>query len=408
MLDSQYKYVIVGAGLAGGAAVDGIREVDAEGSILLIGQESYLPYNRPPLTKGLWSGKKTIEKIFLHPDQYYADHGATVLTETEVVAIDPNDCRITDQHGRCARYEKLLLATGGTPRRLTIPGAELEGICYYRYLSDFVRLRVDAQRGATALVIGGGFIGSELAAALQTNGVNVTMLFPDAYLVSRVFPEGLGRALTNQYANRGVTIFANDTPATIERKDGKYFTQTHDGRQITTDLLVIGAGIRPLDELARMAGLQVENGIVVNSLLETSMPGIYAAGDIASFPYLALGKQMRVEHWDNAIMMGKWAGRNMAGAEQPYDYMPYFYSDLFEFGYEAVGDVSSKLATYSDLPGNGETGVIYYLQDNQVRGVMLCNIFGKVEEARTLIRQGVRVGRPEELAGRITAQKKAA
>ncbi len=408
MAEDSYRYLIAGGGLAGGSAVEGIRERDAEGSILLVGAEPYLPYDRPPLTKGLWFGKKRIEQTFVHDDAFYARLGTTLALDTVLVRLDADAHTVTDDRGRVYHYDKLLLATGGIPRQLEIPGGNLEGIAYYRYLSDYLRVRRDAAEGRSALVIGGGFIGSEIAAALQTNKVNVTMLFPDAYLVSRVFPEGLGRTLTEHYRQRGVAIHAGDAPVTISLREGQFVTRTQQGREFATDLLLVGVGIRPNTMLAEQAGLTLDNGVVVNDRLQTSHPDIYAAGDLASFPYQALGKQMRVEHWDNALNQGKWAGRNMAGADESFAYMPYFFSDLFEFGYEAVGDVISKLDTFTDWQQENDTGIIYYLQDNQVRGVMLCNIYGKVENARDLIRRGVRVNRPEELAGAIPARKEAA
>jgi NADPH-dependent 2,4-dienoyl-CoA reductase/sulfur reductase-like enzyme len=226
-----------------------------------------------------------------------------------------------------------------------------------------------------------------MAAALSLNKVNVTMIFPDQYLVARVFPESVGKALTEHYRARGITVLAGERPASITERNGRFLTRTESGKELVSDLVIAGVGIAPLLDLPRKAGLQTANGIIVNEYLEASLPGIYAAGDIAFFPYQALGKQTRVEHWDNALNQGKTAGRNMAGAQDAYTYMPYFFSDLFEFGYEAVGEVSADLETFADWQKENDTGVLYYLKDGKVRGAMMCNVWDKVESARELIRK---------------------
>ena len=249
-------------------------------------------------------------------------------------------------------------------------------------------MRSTADKAKSAVVIGGGFIGSELAAALNMIGREVTMIFPEPYLVNRVFPEPLGRAIQKNYIDRGVRIVDSDRPVSIARSGERFAVRTQNGAQIDADVMVVGIGIAPELKLATQAGLQTGNGIVINERLQTSDPNIYAAGDNAFFPYKALGKSMRVEHWDNAINQGKYAGRNMAGAAAPYDYMPFFFSDLFDFGYEAVGEVDASLETYADWQEKFRTGVIYYLADGLVRGVMLCNVWEKVDAARELIQKG--------------------
>jgi NADPH-dependent 2,4-dienoyl-CoA reductase/sulfur reductase-like enzyme len=191
-----------------------------------------------------------------------------------------------------------------------------------------------------------------------------------------------------RYRAKGVTVLTGDAPEAFEKRNGRFVTSTREGRTIESEILIVGVGIMPATQLAEDAGLNVSNGIVVNDYLQTSDPDIYAAGDNALFPYQALGRQARVEHWDNAVTQGKWAGRNMAGAAEPFDYMPYFFSDLFEFGYEAVGDVDSRLNTFADWQKENDTGVIYYLDDGKVRGMMMCNVWDKVDAARSIIRRG--------------------
>ncbi len=388
MAEQSYTYIIVGGGLAGSSAVEGIRELDRKGPVLLLGSEKHLPYDRPPLTKKLWFGKKKVEDIFLHKEDFYGQNNVVLAAGVTARSLDVKNKIVTDDKGRTYGYEKILLATGGIPRVLPIPGGDLEGIYYYRYLDDYLRMRREASAGKSAVVVGGGFIGSEIAAALAANNVKVMMIFPDLYLVGRVFPESLGMSLQRHFRERGITILNGEKPASFTRKDGRFVTRTESGKEIESDMVIVGIGIALSLEMARNAGLQTANGIIVDEYLQASLPDVFAAGDIALFPYQALGKQTRVEHWDNALSQGKLAGRNMAGAHEPYTHMPYFFSDLFEFGYEAVGEVDSRLEIFADWQKENDTGVIYYLRDGKVRGAMMCNVWEKVGAARDLIRKG--------------------
>ena len=388
MTEESYTYIIIGGGLAGSSAVEGIRELDRKGPILLMGSEKHLPYDRPPLTKKLWFGKKKVEDIFLQKQDFYGQNNVVLATGVTARSLDAKKKTVTDDKGRTYRYEKLLLATGGVPRILSIPGGDLDGIYYYRYLDDYLRMRQEASAGKSAVVVGGGFIGSEIAAALALNYVKVMMIFPDHYLVGRIFPESLGMSLQRHYRERGITILNGEKPASFTKKNERFLTRTESGKEIESDMVIVGIGIALSLDLARNAGLQTANGIIVDEYLQASLPGIFAAGDNAFFPYQALGKQTRVEHWDNALNQGKQAGRNMAGAHEPYMHMPYFFSDLFEFGYEAVGEVDSRLETFADWQKENDTGVIYYLKDGKVSGVMMCNVWEKVGAARDLIRKG--------------------
>lgn len=402
MAENSYRYVIVGAGLAGASAVAGIREHDTEGTILLIGDEDHRPYHRPPLSKGLWLGKKTLDQVYVKPEAYYAEAHVDLRLNTSIVNVSPEERTLLDADGRTYRYEKLLLATGGSPRRLEmLPGGDLEGVCYYRYLDDYLHERALADPERSATIIGGGFIGSEMAAALSQNQIKVTVIFPDDYLGARVFPEELGRRLTTLFAERGVTMMSGDAPTAFAGSGSTYLTQTRNGRSVEGDLIIVGIGIRPQTDLAERGGLAVGNGIIVNEYLQTSHPDIYAAGDNAYFPSEALQTRMRVEHWDNALHQGKTAGRNMAGGHDRYTYMPYFFSDLYEFGYEAVGTVNASLQTYADWQTPYETGVIYYLEDGLVRGIMCCNVWDKMDAARALIRERTPISDPATLRGAI-------
>ncbi|MBU0594298.1 MAG: FAD-dependent oxidoreductase [Gammaproteobacteria bacterium] len=396
---NKFDYVIVGGGLAGASAIQGIREHDSRGSILLIGEEMHPPYNRPPLSKALWFGKSKVEDIFIHPQRYYEEHGVTLALGARVSTLDSGEKSVTFGNGSVYRFGKLLLATGTRPRRIAIPGAEIDGINYFRTLDDYLGMQGDTQVNKSALIIGGGFIGSELAAALNIN-LEVTMIFPSATLCRRVFPEALGLEVQRHFQDRGIRVIPSDTAASISKKGSTFRTETVSGKSLESDLVIIGIGVEPCIELARDAGLEVGNGIVVNEFLESSHPDIYAAGDNAFSPYRALGKSMRIEHWDNALVQGRWAGGNMAGAHEAYTYQPYFFSDLFELGYEATGEVDTSLEVFADWQKENQTGVIYYLRDGRVRGVMMCNLWGKLDMARELIRKGAQMT-PESLRGAI-------
>ena len=388
MAEHACDYLIVGTGLAGASAVAGIRERDAKRSITMIGAEKHLPYDRPPLSKKLWFGKKKVKDIFLHDRAFYEQEGVTLLTGRHVVALDLTNKTVSESGGKRYRFKKLLLTTGSAPQVLPIPGGAMGGVCYYRVLGDYQRLKRDATAGQSVVIIGGGFIGSEMAAALCINKLKVTMIYPAAYLCDRVFPTDLGVAMERLYQSRGIRILKGRKPESIKRKGSRFVVQTSGGGQVTADLVIVGVGVRPCVELAERSGLATGDGIGVNEYLQTSHPDVYAAGDNARFPYQALGQQARIEHWDNALNQGKHAGRNMAGAHEPFTYMSYFFSDLFEFGYEAVGEVNARMETRAEWRKPFETGVVYYLRNGKIRGTLMCNVWDKVESARNLIRGG--------------------
>jgi NADPH-dependent 2,4-dienoyl-CoA reductase/sulfur reductase-like enzyme len=295
-------------------------------------------------------------------------------------------------------YDKLLLAPGGTPNHL--PFGE-GNIIYFRTFQDYQHLRKLTEKGSRFLVIGGGFIGSEIAAALTLVGQQVTMVFPENAISEHAFPNDLSKFLNEYYRLNGVEILAGESIVSVQKEGDNLIARTGSGRMMEVDGVVAGIGIRPNLELAKQADLEVDNGIIVNEQLQTSQPDIYAAGDSANFFHSALSRRLRVEHEDNAVQMGKTAGRNMAGAEEAYTHVPMFYSDLFDLRYEAVGEINSKLKTYSDWQEPFQKGVIYYLDDGQVRGVVLWNVWDKTDEARALM-QGNGSFSEKELKGRIT------
>jgi len=372
-MEHEFDYFIVGAGMAGEAAAQALREADADATIGLIGDESHPPYDRPPLTKKLWKDGKE-EDIWRPIDKARA----AVTLRRRATRIDRAAHVVHDDAGDTWKYRKLLIATGGTPRRFPSGGGDF---IYYRTFDDYKRLRQAVKPGARIAVIGGGFIGSEIAAAMALNHCKVTMLFPEDAIAARVYPESLADAVTVYYREKGVDGRAG---VKVEGGEGNRL-RLSDGTTIEADAVVAGLGITPDVQLALDAGLEVDNGIMVDDHLRSSDPDIYAAGDVASFPAPALGRRMRVEHENAAISMGTRAGRCMAGQDAPYDELPFFYSDLFDLGYEAVGILDSRLETVEQWVTPFREGVVYYLDDGRVRGVLLWNTWGQVDAARNLI-----------------------
>jgi 3-phenylpropionate/trans-cinnamate dioxygenase ferredoxin reductase component len=373
---TNYQYLIIGGGMTAAAAADGIREVDSTGSMGIVSAEPDAPYDRPPLSKALWKGT-SIDTIWRKTkDKQVEMHLGRTIKE-----IIPKQKRVVDDKGNIFTYKKLLLATGGRPRRLSFGDDQ---IIYYRTLADYLRLRALARSCRRFAVIGGGFIGSEIAAALAMNGKKVMMIFPGKDIGERLFPRALSQFVSSVYQEKGVELLAGEKVVALKRRGDQHVLKTGANRAIVVDAVVAGIGIELNIELAKSAGLKTGNGIVVNEFLRTSHPDIYAAGDVAEFYNPILEKCMRVEHEDNANSMGRIAGRNMAGQSESYNHLPFFYSDMFHLGYEAVGDVDSRLETFTDWKKPNE-GVVYYLKEGRVRGVLLWNVWEQVEAARQLI-----------------------
>ncbi len=388
----NYKYLIVGAGMTGDAAVQGIRQADPNGSIGMLGAEPHPPYNRPPLTKGLWKGHR-LESIWRKD----AEQEAILHLGRTATLLDLADKRVVDERGTVYTFKKLLLATGGRPRRLPIDD---QRILYYRTLDDYLQLRTLTERGQRFLVVGSGFIGAEVAAALNVEGKRTTLVFPSEAISSHLFPAGLARFLNQYYREKGVEVLDGDYLASLEPRDGSLLAKTGHGREIVADGVVAGIGIQPNVELAHAAGLKINNGISVDMSLRTSHPDVYAAGDVAEFYNPALDERIRVEHEDNANTMGVLAGRAMAGQTVSYNHQPLLYGDLFDLGYEAVGLIDSRLETVEDWKEPYRQGVVYYLRQGRVRGVLLWNVWKQVEAARQLIASKKSYA-AEELRGRI-------
>lgn len=389
---SHYKYLIIGGGMTADAAVHGIRELDRNGGIGIISEENDKPYDRPPLTKGLWKDK-TLDSIWRHTEK----ENVEFHLGRSVKSVEPRKKQALDDKGGVYTWDKLLLATGGRPRLLPFGD---DKVIYYRTLDDYRRLRERTEKNKRFAVIGSGFIGSEIAAALAMNQKEVVMVFPGKAIGDRIYPKGLAEFLNGYYREKGVELMAGESAVGLEARHAELFLKLKSGREVVAAAVIAGVGIEPNVELAQAAGLKVENGIVVDEFLRTAQPDIYAAGDVAAFHNPALHQYMRVEHEDNANTMGKMAGRNMAGASEPYRHLPFFYSNLFDLGYEAVGELDSRLETFEDWKTPFREGVVYYLKDGRVRGVLLWNVWGQVDAARALIGEAGPFN-PGNLKGRL-------
>ena len=373
----HYTYIIVGAGVAADMAIKGIRRIDKQSEIALFGKEPHPPYDRPPLSKELWKGKN--EEIIwraLNTHQLQEYYGR------EIISIDPVEKTITDQLGEHYQYDALLLATGGSPRKLPFG----DGLIHYLHdLEAYLRIKEVVAHAEHIGVIGGGFIGSEMASVLNEHGKRVSMFFPEDGIGANVFPSELSQLITETYIEKGVEVFTGENVIDVQANGEGCVLITDTDREIEVDVVIAGIGLLPNIALAKSSGINTNRGIVVDEQLHTNYAEIFAAGDAAEFTQPLLQKQLHVEHEDNARAMGKQAGRNMAGANEPFEHLSYFYSDMFDMSYVAMGEVSSKLATYIDWREPFKKAVVYYLDEGRVRGVLFWNVSNAVQEAKVLI-----------------------
>lgn len=399
-MSDRYEYVIVGGGMIADAAAKGIRELDRDGAILVLGDDPDEPYTRPALSKLLWTDPSfTEDKVPLGSEAT----GAEIRTGITVDAVDPEAKTVT-AGGETVEYGALLLATGGTPTTLDLPAGDR--VIYFRTFADYRHLRGLADDRPHVAVVGGSYLGTEIAAALVQNDCRVTLITPDSVLRERVLPADLAQRFQGWFEDAGVEIVPDTRIASgTATEDGVVLT-AEDGTTIEADVVVLGLGIRPNTRLAEEAGLAVEDGIVVDEHLRTSSPAVYAAGDVASYPDALLGRR-RIEHVDLARKQGRAVGRAMVGDETPFTYTPYFYSMVFGHRYEALGTLDSTLDTVSAWAAPQEQGTVYYLDGDAVRGVLL---WGNSSDAEPDARDGAReaLAEPtrwsrEELAQRTLA-----
>ena len=403
METKTYQYLLIGGGLAGARAAQGIREIDSDGSMLMVCREPRLPYHRPPLTKGLLLGKKKPDEIDCQPAEFYRAKKVTTRTGVSAERLDIKARLVTLSNGTEVRFEKMLLATGCHARTLDVPGAALPGVLTVRTLDDSLKLLEAAKSAHNAVVVGGSYIGAEVASALAQLGVKVTMIFLEKRLLERVVDEELGRHLKSLFERHGIAFLPGESPARFEGNGKVRTVVTAKGAEIPADLVVVGVGATLNDRLAQEAGLASgeRGGVKVDETLKTSVDGIYAAGDIADYPDPTYRKRLRVEHWDTAFRQGYTAGRNMAGAGETYSALPHYFTTLFNCGFSVWGDFSHWDSTLrrGDL---GRTGTwIFYLDGLELRGILAFDPVEKEDEAKieALVRRRVSASEVRNLAG---------
>ncbi len=317
---AKARIAIIGASLAGARAAAVLREEGFDGEVQLIGAERQPPYNRPPLSKGYLRGQERFEDQLVNPVAYYAEHAIELRLGTRAARIDPSRKDIELEGGEHVGYDRLLVATGGRNRALSVPGADLDGIFQLRTVEDCDRIRAAAQPGRRAVVIGLGFIGSEVTASLRQLGVEVTAVEGNPVPLARVLGKEVGEVLAAIHRDKGVKLVLEDSVAAFEGTGRVERVRTKKGRRLECDLMIAGIGIVPNSELLAAAGAAVDNGVLVDERCRTSLPDVYAAGDVANHLHPIFGR-LRVEHWNNAFQQGRAAARSMLGREEPYDYL---------------------------------------------------------------------------------------
>jgi 3-phenylpropionate/trans-cinnamate dioxygenase ferredoxin reductase subunit len=383
---STQTFAIVGASLAGAKAAEALRQRGFEGRLVLIGAEAERPYERPPLSKDYLRGESAREKAYVHPEDFYAQHEIDLMTGAAVTAIDPDRATIRLDGGRELGYDKLLLATGAEPRRIPVPGAELEGIHYLRTMADADVLRERLNAGRRVAVVGAGWIGSEFAASARQRGLEVDLIDPLPLPNQRVFGPELGAFYRDVHAQHGVELLLGQGVEAFEGDGSVQRVRTSGGEPVECDFAVVGIGVVPREQLARDAQLEVSNGVVVSDRLESSVPGVFAAGDVANAWHPFFNQRIRVEHWANALNQGPVAAQAMLGEPVSYDRIPYFFSDQYDVGMEYSGYAPAwDQVVFRGDPAGGEF-VAFWLHEQQVVAGMNVNVWDVNEHVQALIR----------------------
>ncbi|MEU1286056.1 FAD-dependent oxidoreductase [Kitasatospora sp. NPDC005856] len=393
--------VIVGASLGGAKAAEALREAGYRGGIVLIGEEHERPYERPPLSKGYLQGKTPREKIHVHPPQWYAEHDVTLRLGTAVASIDPAGHTVTLADDGQVEYAKLLLTTGSVPRRLPVPGADLDGVLYLRRIEDSDRIKAALRPGARIAVIGAGWIGLEVAAAAREAGAEVTVLEALELPLLRVLGREVAQVFADLHREHGVDLRFGVKVTELTGEDGTVSgVRLADGTTVAADAVVVGIGISPATGLAEAAGLEVDNGVKTDQHLRTSDPDVYAAGDVANAYHPLFGRHVRVEHWANALNQPQTAARALLGQpDAVYDRVPYFFTDQYDLGMEYVGYVEPDGYDRVVFRGDPATRefIAFWLSGGRVLAGMNVNVWDVTDPIRELVRSG-RVVDAEALA----------
>jgi len=406
-LTEHTEYLIIGGGLAGGYAVQAIRRVDTQGRIILVTEENELPYDRVPLSKVYLVGRLSRESVFLKKSDFYSQERIEILFGTRASGLDLPGRSVSvskpDGTTDLITFERLLLATGGRPRRLNIPGGDLQGVHYLRTLEECERIKSAAERARRAVVVGGGFIGCEVAASLTTKGIQTTVLELGPYLLNMAIDEETGRWVTEYLTRNGVSVMLGTSARRFVGED-EILTgvETSGDQTLEAELAVVGVGIQPNVELATAAGLRTDNGIVVDEYLETEVKGVFAAGDVARFYSPIFSKHLRLEHYDVASKQGRLVGANMAGQKHSFSDLPYFFSNLFGIRVNVYGDMSDRRKTIRRGVPDFEKGggfMQFYMAENRINAFLeISRPLDEVQSCKKLVSSGKEIVDPSVLS----------
>jgi 3-phenylpropionate/trans-cinnamate dioxygenase ferredoxin reductase subunit len=390
-MTSDQTHIIVGASLAGAKTAETLRTEGFDGRVVLVGAEDERPYERPPLSKDYLRGEVGREKVYVHDESFYSEHDIDLRLGTAAVRLNTSSREVTLDDGDVLRYDRLLLATGSEPRRLAIPGAELDGVLYLRSVHDSDLLHGRLDRGGAVVVVGAGWIGAEVAASARQRGLEVTVVEPASVPLERVMGAEVGAIYRDIHTDHGVEMLMGTGVDAFEGDAAVERVRTGDGRAIECDFVVVGVGVQPRVQLGATAGLEVDNGIVVDEHLETSVPGVFAAGDVANAHHPFYGERIRVEHWANALHQGPAAARNMLGLAEPFERLPYFFSDQYDVGMEYSGFARDwDRVVFRGDPGSLEF-IAFWISDERVVAGMNVNVWDVNDSIRRLVSERVRV-----------------
>jgi 3-phenylpropionate/trans-cinnamate dioxygenase ferredoxin reductase subunit len=380
------SFVIVGASLAGAKAAEELREQGFDGRVVLIGSESERPYERPPLSKSYLQGESERAKAYVHEEGFYGEKDIELRTGTSVEAIDPGAGCVILEGGEQLDFDRLLMTTGAEPRVLELPGADLNGVHYLRTLGDSDAIREGIKQGGRLAVIGAGWIGSEVAASARQMGAEVTLIDPLKLPNQKVFGREVGEFYRDVHADHGVRLLLGQGVEALEGDGSVSRVRTTAGETVDCDFVVVGVGVRPRTGLAERAGLDVENGILVDERLRTSAENVFAAGDVANHPHPFYGRRIRVEHWANALNQGPAAARAMLGDQKPYERLPYFFSDQYDVGMEYSGHAAEWDEVVFRGDRDGGEFLAFWLSDGRVMAGMNVNVWDVNEHVQAIIR----------------------
>jgi 3-phenylpropionate/trans-cinnamate dioxygenase ferredoxin reductase component len=390
-MTTEQIHVIVGASLAGAKAAETLRQDGFDGRVVLVGAENERPYERPPLSKDYLRGEVGREKVYVHNEGFYAEHDIELCVGRTAVRLDTSSGELELDDGERLRYDRLLLATGAEPRRLTIPGSDLDGVHYLRSVQDSDALRERLDRGGSVVIVGAGWIGAEVAASARQRGLEVTVVEPASVPLERVLGAEVGAIYRDIHTDQGVRMLMGTGVEAFEGDRAVERVRTGDGRELDCDFVVVGVGVQPRIQLATQAGLAVDNGILVDEQLQTSVPGVFAAGDVANAHHPFYGERIRVEHWANALNQGPTAARNMLGQSLAYDRLPYFFSDQYDVGMEYSGFARAwDRVVFRGDPATREF-VAFWLVDDRVVAGMNVNVWDVTDPIKRLISARVAV-----------------